>query len=155
MAGGARQVSRREAMKTALKAGAFTAPVIFSAVIPLTANLAVVKSASTLTPSQESQATFISAPGSPISVGSFPFGIAVGDFNGDGKLDLSIANNTDGTVSVLLGDGNGRFTPAPGSPVSVGINPSSIVAGDFNGVDNLDLAITNELSKNVSVLLQQ
>jgi len=153
MAGGAQQVSRRAAMKTALKAGAVTAPVIFSAVIPLTANLAVAKSASAMTPSQGSQATFISAPGSPISVGSFPFGIAVGDFNGDGKLDLAVANNTDGTVSVLLGDGNGGFTPAPDSPFPVDINPSSLVVGDFNGDDNLDLAVANTTSSTVSVLL--
>lgn len=153
MAGGAQQVSRRAAMKTALKAGAVTAPVIFSAVIPLTANLAVAKSASAMTPSQGSQATFISAPGSPISVGSFPFGIAVGDFNGDDNLDLAVANTTSSTVSVLLGDGRGGFTAAPGSPFPVGADPSGIVTGDFNGDGNLDLAVTNEGSANVSVLL--
>ena len=35
--------------------------------------------------------------------------MAVGDFNGDGKLDIAMASN--GSVSVFLGNGNGRFGP--------------------------------------------
>ena len=46
--------------------------------------------------------TFSQASGSPYVVGRGPYQIAAADFNGDGKLDLAVANLTDGTVSILL-----------------------------------------------------
>jgi FG-GAP-like repeat/Putative Ig domain len=46
--------------------------------------------------------TFTQAAGSPYAVGNGPYQIAAADFNGDGKLDLAVANLTDGTVSILL-----------------------------------------------------
>jgi hypothetical protein len=41
--------------------------------------------------------------------GSNPTSVAVGDFNGDGKLDLAVTNSADNTVSILLGNGDGTF----------------------------------------------
>ena len=38
-----------------------------------------------------------------------PFGVTLGDFNGDGKLDLAVANEEGNTVSILLGNGDGSF----------------------------------------------
>ena len=63
------------------------------------------------------------------------------DFNGDGKLDLAMANQNDGTVSILLGNGDGTFQP----PANVGgfITPTWIAVGDFNGDGKLDLAVTD------------
>src|SRR5262249_39554059 len=87
------------------------------------------------------------------SVGNFPEAVAVGDFNGDGKLDLATANQQGGDVTVLLGDGTGKFTEAPHSPFSVGTNPDSVAVGDFNGDGKLDLVVANNGSRNVSVLL--
>src|SRR5450432_2245356 len=49
----------------------------------------------------EAGTSFPSSPSSSVSVGTFPQGIAAADFNNDGKIDLAVANNTDGTVSVL------------------------------------------------------
>src|SRR5215469_3747037 len=52
-------------------------------------------------------------------VGSFssaPSSIDVGDFNGDGKLDLAVANAGDNRVNILLGNGNGSFQPAVSFP---------------------------------------
>jgi len=46
------------------------------------------------------------------AAGSNPQSLAVGDFNGDGKADLAVANYNSGNVSVLLGDGKGNFQPA-------------------------------------------
>ena len=62
--------------------------------------------------------------------------IAVGDFNGDGRVDLAVAGNG---VSVLLGDGDGTFQP----PVNyaAGINATALVAGDFSGDGRVDLAV--------------
>jgi FG-GAP-like repeat/Putative Ig domain/Bacterial Ig-like domain (group 3) len=78
--------------------------------------------------------------------------IAVADFNGDGKLDLAVGgpslatNDSDydsGTVTVLLGNGDGTFK----APVTIA-SPSgftrSIVAVDLNGDGNPDLVVSNE-----------
>ena len=45
-----------------------------------------------------------------------PRSIAAGDFTGDGELDLAVANRADGTVSVLLGNGDGTFGPRSLTP---------------------------------------
>jgi hypothetical protein len=101
--------------------------------------------------------TFTPAPGSPVAVGNCPYGVAVADFNGDGKLDLAVANSNDNTVSILLGNGDGTFTPAPGSPVAAGGTPMALAVGDFNGDGKLDLAVANwgvaSSPNNVAILL--
>jgi len=96
---------------------------------------------------------FTAATGSPFAVGSHPYSVAAGDFNGDGIEDVGVANESDGTVTVLLGNGSGGFTAAPGSPFTVGLLPSSLAVGDFNGDGIQDLATANQGSGNVTVLL--
>jgi len=96
---------------------------------------------------------FTPATGSPFAVGSSPFSLAMGDFNGDGILDLAVANVNDNTVTVLLGNGSGGFAPAAGSPFMVGTSPIFVVVGDFNGDGIQDLATANVNSGNVTVLL--
>src|SRR5262249_34833001 len=66
-------------------------------------------------------------------------------------LDLATANYGDNTVSVLLGDANSTFQPAPTS--ATGAGPRSMAAGDFNRDGKLDLATANWGSSDVSVLL--
>ena len=98
--------------------------------------------------------TFTQAPGSPIALGSGPpvvGSLAVGDFNRDGNLDLAITNDTNGTLSVLLGAGDGTFTSAPGSPIALGGSPQNVVVGDFNGDHEPDLAVNT--GNGVTVLL--
>ena len=82
-----------------------------------------------------------------------PSSVAVGDFNGDGRLDLAIANQGGNSVTVLLGDGSGGFTPMSGSPFPAGTQPASLVVGDFNGDGRADLAIADAGGNNVTVLL--
>ena len=98
--------------------------------------------------------TFRFAPGSPISLGSgMPSSIAVSDFNGDGKPDLAVTDAKQGTVSILLGNGDGTFRAPSGSPIAVGGQPNGVGVGDFNGAGKQDLAIANAPSGGVSVLL--
>jgi hypothetical protein len=84
-------------------------------------------------------------------VGMGPWAVAVGDFNGDGRLDLAVTNFTDNTVSVLIGNDDGTFNEL--GTAATGQNPQGIVAVDFNGDGKLDLAIANNGSGTVSVLL--
>src|SRR5580658_474305 len=83
--------------------------------------------------------------------GTDPDAVAVGDFNGDGKLDLVVANEGSNNVGILLGNGDGTFQAAVN--YGVGSAPTSVAVGDFNGDGKLDLAVVNELSNNVSILL--
>lgn len=83
-----------------------------------------------------------------------PYELAVGDFNGDGNLDIAGANEatTPGSaesIFLLLGQGNGQFTEVPVIP-SAGTDPFSIVAGDFNCDGNLDLVTANNEAANNS-----
>jgi len=57
--------------------------------------------------------------------------------------DLVIANSTSNTVTVLLGNGDGTFAEAPGSPFAVGLRPRTVVIADFNGDGNLDFAVAD------------
>ncbi len=84
------------------------------------------------------------------SFGATPLGIAVGDFNGDGKLDVAATDGTNG-VDILLDDGGGTFGHA--THFVAGSKPSGIVLGDFNHDSKLDLAVTNTNDNTVSILL--
>jgi len=85
------------------------------------------------------------------SVGSVPFSVTTGDFNGDGLIDLVTANTYSDDVSVLLGRGDGTF--AADQRVSVGGRPFSVTTGDYNGDGLIDLVTANTYSDDVSVLL--
>ena len=77
--------------------------------------------------------------------------MALGDFNGDGKADLAVANSGSLNVSVLLGKGDGTFAAAANYPA--GNAPYSIAVGDLNGDGTTDLAITEDGDNTVTVLL--
>jgi uncharacterized repeat protein (TIGR01451 family) len=82
------------------------------------------------------------APAAAYPVGTSPSAIIVGDFNGDGKSDLAVANLGSSNVSILVNKGDGTFQAAATSPA--GAAPQAMAAGDFNGDGKLDLVIINE-----------
>ena len=90
--------------------------------------------------------TFQSALSYPL--GASPSSLVVGDFNGDGKVDLAITTDCGtsscaqpGQVSVLLGNGDSSFQSAISYPV--GYSPVAVALGDVNGDAELDLVIAN------------
>jgi hypothetical protein len=113
------------------------------------ADLAVVNAGSVLVFLGNGDGTFKSPTSSP--TGASPITVGVGDFNKDGIPDLAVVNNcgtsypcnsSNGTVLILLGKGDGTFTPASQSPVA-GAGPVGLVIADFNGDGALDLAVSN------------
>jgi hypothetical protein len=78
--------------------------------------------------------------------GKAPIAIVAGDSNGDGLTDFAVVNNSDNTVSVLLGRADG--TLALPVTYATGPEPVAIAAADFNGDGRLDLAVANANSAN-------
>jgi hypothetical protein len=101
--------------------------------------------------------TFQPAVNVPLINGTGPIGILTADFNKDGHPDLAVANSTSNTVTVLLGNAvmaNSRTIPFPAQiDITVGTKPVALASADFNGDTDPDLAVVNEGSNTVSILL--
>ena len=72
------------------------------------------------------------AAGQRFAVGAVPRAVTVGDFNGDGRLDLATANTSSSDVSVLLGQGTGRLRP--NSALRRVITPWRLQSGTSTGM---------------------
>lgn len=93
----------------------------------------------------------IFTPGGTVTTGTEPQDVALRDLNGDGDLDLVLANFTDDTVSVRFGNGDGTFAADQSYPV--GTAPNRIAFGEMGGDNRPDLVVSNNRSGDVSVLL--
>ncbi|WP_333276696.1 VCBS repeat-containing protein [Microcoleus sp. N9_A2] len=91
-----------------------------------------------------------------LNTGNNPYSVSIGDFNGDGKPDLAVANLFGNTTSILLNTtATNATTPtfATNVDLNTGNNPYSVSIGDFNGDGKPDLAVANFNSKTTSILL--
>src|SRR5580693_4326851 len=95
---------------------------------------------------------------STVTVGAGPAWISTGFFNVKNDttntvVDLAVANQTAGTVSILHGNGDGTFTAEPTLTLPSGAGPTAIAVGDFNNDGFADLAVVNKNANTVSIFL--
>lgn len=103
--------------------------------------------------------TFNETEGSPFASGAAPFGVAIGDVNGDGNPDLAIVNSPTITAEskgldglwILLGNGQGRFSTLTGSPFKTGKSPGRLAIADLNNDGIKDIAVTNYNDKSITL----
>ncbi len=98
--------------------------------------------------------SFTFADNSPFSTGSSPNDMCIADFNKDGNSDLAFANHEKKHLTVLLGDGKGKFTQSKNSPFTTEGVPHvhGIAAGDFNNDGWPDLVTDSWGNDQVEVL---
>ena len=78
-------------------------------------------------------------------------GLASGDWDDDGNLDLAVANSSAGRVDILINDGTGDFTPADTIPGQT--NARALAAGDWDEDGDPDLAVANSSAGRVDILI--
>jgi hypothetical protein len=91
-----------------------------------------------------------------LAAGADPSSVTVGDVNGDGRLDLAVANANDNTISVLLNTsapGATTISFAPQQTFATGLRPVSVVFADVNGDGRPDLVAVDFLGSYASILL--
>jgi hypothetical protein len=106
--------------------------------------------ANACTAQRNEQLLFAVAPGSPIDIEGSPSSVVLGDVNQDGQSDAAVMSMRG--VTVLLGQGDGRFRATPGSPVQVPEGSTEMALGDLNGDGKLDLALASHGSYSVTIL---
>jgi len=100
--------------------------------------------------------TFTQSNGSQIPLTNNPSFVTTGDFNGDGIPDLAVLSEEADSITILLSNGDGTFTPR--SPIAAGNNrysdddPYSLAVGDFYGNGHQDLAVADWYNYQVMIL---
>lgn len=86
--------------------------------------------------------------------GENPVDLALADLDGDGALDLAIANHETHYLTLLLGDGTGGFAPAASSPLAIAVepHPHAVRAVDLDTDGHLDLIVDHRDGRGLLVL---
>jgi len=97
---------------------------------------------------------FVAAPSSPEDAGNKPVSVVAANLDNDGDVDLAVANQQGGNVTVFRNNGSANFAEAPGSPETAGSFPQDIVAARLDADAAVDLAVVNQgsSSENVTIL---
>jgi Flp pilus assembly secretin CpaC len=113
----------------------------------------------------------LTLPRTDYNTGNGPVSVAIATFNSKngGHPDLAVANQTDGTISILAGNGDGTFVAKPTTctlPACIALppvttsggtttnaTPSALVTGDFNDDGFPDIAVTDAANNRVLILL--
>lgn len=93
---------------------------------------------------------FVTTPNIP--VGDHPVTLAIGNFNGDAFQDIAVANINTTTVSIRLGNGSGSFTSPLVPELNVGVGPTSVAIGDYNGDGYQDIATSVYGANSISIM---
>jgi type II secretory pathway component GspD/PulD (secretin) len=98
-------------------------------------------------------ATFLQGalPRTDLLAGNAPSAVLAVSLRGTSAVDIVDANQTDGTISVFLGNGDGTFSARTDIPVGKG--PVALATADFNGDGKADIAVVNQTDDTVSILL--
>ena len=92
---------------------------------------------------------------SSLTTGGGPTSVAIGDFNGDLKPDMAVANRLSHDISLFINTGIGTFL----APQTIALNgsdaPAAIVAADFDGDGRVDLAVANHVTNTVTLVRNQ
>jgi len=100
-----------------------------------------------------SRPLFAHAPASPIAMPGGPGNVVIGDMNKDGRADLVVAVGRSHNITVMLGQGKGRFAEVTAGRPTTPESPGEMVLGDLNGDSNLDLVYVSHDSYNATMLL--
>ncbi len=93
------------------------------------------------------------APKVDFITGSQPYSVSLADYNGDGKLDLAVANYNSATVSIFMNTcTNGTISFSPKVDFTTNSGPSNIISNDFDGDGKTDIATANGASTSISIL---
>lgn len=86
-------------------------------------------------------AQFTIDPATNVLAGTEPSGVAAGDFDGDGDMDLATTVDNPERIVVLLNDGAGNYSMGPSSFLGASSSPQDLIAGQLDGVGGIDLAV--------------
>jgi hypothetical protein len=98
-------------------------------------------------------ATGTYAPAATYPVASGSWGISPVDLDGDLDLDLAVGSYTSTRVSLLFNDGTGSFIPGPTYTLSGAGGVVSVFPGDFDGDNDMDMAVSSDLLDRVFLLM--